>query len=307
VHGDWVWFLDDDDVALPRSIEARLRAIEDCPDADIVISRFLWGSSSYESTIVAGNPLVWPAFSAPDFYPKFLRSCFAHLNGALIRRERLLDVGGFRADLLTSEDYELTLRAARGGTIAICDEPTFIFRQHTGARGPRGQQYTADLRLRKFADGDAEIGRWIRSTHELAEYLGLPRDHSLDEPLLQRAVPKELADDALALCSALDRTASGVEPHIAEAIKGAMHERYLTMRMIEAPGETFRWFSRLSSSPTGRTMLGVMSRALLGLAWWQEMRPYDRVRLAALALRLRLVTAVITFRAWLPDVVTART
>jgi hypothetical protein len=153
----------------------------------------------------------------------------------------------------------------------------------------------------------------------LAEYLGLPRDHSLDEPLLQRAVlarlvvmggkglPKELADDALALCSALDRTASGVEPHIAEAIKGAMHERYLTMRMIEAPGETFRWFSRLSSSPTGRTMLGVMSRALLGLAWWQEMRPYDRVRLAALALRLRLVTVVITFRAWLPDVVTART
>jgi hypothetical protein len=79
------------------------------------------------------------------------------------------------------------------------------------------------------------------------------------------------------------------------------------MRMIEAPGETFRWLSRLSSSPTGRTMLCVMSRALLGLAWWQEMRPYDRFRLAALALRLRLLTAVITFRAWLPDEVTVRT
>ena len=152
-RGEWIWFFDDDDVALPRSIEARLLAIRARPEASLVISRFLWGQNDAAGNIVAGAALLWPEFSAGDFYPKFLRSCFAHLNGALVRRSRIAEVGGFRTDLLTSEDYEFTLRVARGQVVAFCDEPTFIFRQHDGARGPDGRQYPADLRL-------SEIRRW---------------------------------------------------------------------------------------------------------------------------------------------------
>ena len=44
-RGSWIWFFDDDDVALPRSIEARLHAAEQTPGAQIVISRFLWGTN----------------------------------------------------------------------------------------------------------------------------------------------------------------------------------------------------------------------------------------------------------------------
>ena len=43
-RGEWIWFFDDDDVALPRSIEARLLAIRARPEASLVISRFLWGA-----------------------------------------------------------------------------------------------------------------------------------------------------------------------------------------------------------------------------------------------------------------------
>ena len=41
--GQWIWFFDDDDVALPRSIEARLQALPAAPDARVIISRFVWG------------------------------------------------------------------------------------------------------------------------------------------------------------------------------------------------------------------------------------------------------------------------
>ncbi len=318
-RGEWIWFFDDDDVALPRSIEARLLAIRARPEASLVISRFLWGQNDAAGNIVAGAALLWPEFSAGDFYPKFLRSCFAHLNGALVRRSRIAEVGGFRTDLLTSEDYEFTLRVARGQVVAFCDEPTFIFRQHDGARGPDGRQYPADLRLRKFADGDAEIGRSIRSTHELAEYLGLPPERQLDESRLQEALlarlevmaakglPMELADDAYALAGSLDRTGAELDERCSEAIKRAMQERYLTFRVVGAPGVAYRLLSPLGASAAGRSMLKVMARAILGLAWWQNMELADRVGLAGLALRLRWLAAVSWIRQGLPAEVSART
>src|SRR4029434_1011267 len=109
------------------------------PEASLVVSRFLWGQNDAAGNIVAGAALLWPEVTAADFYPKILRSCFAHLNGALVRRSRIDEVGGFRTDLLTSEDYEFTLRAARGQVGAFCDAPTFIFRQPEVARGPEAQ------------------------------------------------------------------------------------------------------------------------------------------------------------------------
>ena len=303
-RGEWIWFFDDDDVALPRSIEVRLHAISERPDVRLVISRFVWGRDDDAGHIVPGEALHWPGFTSADFYPKFLRSCFAHLNGALVRRSRIAEVGGFRTDLLASEDYEFTLRIARGQAVALCDEPTFIFRQHGGSRGPDGRQYSADLRLRKFADGDTEIGRSIRSTHELPEYLGLPPERPLDESRLQEALlarlevmagkglPKELTDDAHALAESLDRSGAVLDARTADAIKGAMQERYLTFRMADAPGEAYRLLSSLNASARGRSILKVMARAILGVAWWQKLKLADRIGLAGLAVRLRWLVAL---------------
>jgi GT2 family glycosyltransferase len=300
--GQWIWFFDDDDVALPRSIEARLQALPAAPDARVVISRFVWGESGADGELHAGKALQWPEFSARDFYPKFLRSCFAHLNGALIRRDRTAEIEGFRTDLLTSEDYDFTLRAARGERIAICNEPTFIFRQHGGQRGPHGQRYSASERLRKFADGDAAIGRSIRSTHSLPEYLGLPADHELDplperEALLARlqvmagkGLLAEVAADAIALCQASDQVGAAIDPRMATALKSALQERYLTFPLCESPDVALNSLAPLRSSAAGRTALGLFARSVAGLAWWQKMTWVERVRIAWLALRLKLMS-----------------
>ena len=299
--GEWIWFFDDDDVALPRAIEARLQALAAAPDARVIISRFFWGENVADGELLAGKALQWPEFSARDFYRKFLRSCFAHLNGALIRSDRIVEVGDFRTDLLTSEDYDFTLRAARGEQIAICNEPTFIFRQHGGQRGPHGQRYSASERLRKFADGDAAIGRSIRSTHALPEFLGLPADQALDpisqrEALLARlqvmagkGLLAEVAADAVALCQVSDQLGVAIDPTMAAALKSACQERYLTFPLCETPGEALRSLAPLRSSAAGRTALGLFARSVAGLAWWQKMTWVERGRLAWLALRMRLM------------------
>ncbi len=297
--GQWIWFFDDDDVALPQSIEWRLQALAQTPDARLVISRFVWGTTGAGGELVAGQTLEWPEFTAQDFYMKFLRSCFAHLNGALIRRDRVAEVGGFRTDMLTSEDYDYTLRAARGERIAVCSEPTFIFRQHEGQRGPGSQRYAASERLRRFADGDAAIGRTIRSTHQLPEYLGLPAGQTLNSPstcdaLLARlqvmagkGLLAEVAEDAAALCRVRDKLGAPIDPKSAATIKSAIQERYLTFRFCEGADEALRAFEPLRASAAGRTVLFLIARSIAGLAWWQKITARDRIRLAGLALRFR--------------------
>ena len=302
-RGDWIWFFDDDDVALPDAIESRLDALVGNPGAALVISRFLWGTSDSSGRIVPGAPLQWPEFDAGDFYPKYLRSCFVSLCGMLVKRSLVSSVGPFDAGLLTSEDYDFALRLARGQRVAVCDRATFICRRHSGLRGPPGGRYEASQRERKFADGDREIGHRIRRTHHLAEYIGGVGERHLEPNEVARALLARLqvmagkgllaetAEDAAALAQVLDSTGLSLDERTAENLKGALQERYLTFRMCEAPVETFRRFAPLRSSPAGRSMLKVIARSILGLAWWQRVSTLERIQLARLAVRLRWAAA----------------
>ena len=117
----------------------------------------------------------------------------------------------------------------------------------------------------------------------------------------------ELADDAYALTGSLDRTGAELDERCSEAIKGAMQERYLTFRVAGAPGVAYRLLSPLGASAAGRSMLKVIARAILGLAWWQNMELADRAGLAMLAFRLRWLAAVAWTRRGMPAEVSART
>jgi GT2 family glycosyltransferase len=300
-RGRWIWFFDDDDLALPDSIERRLAAAMRVPDARLVISRFVWGHDDGSGNVIAGDELAWPKFDATDFYVQFLRSCFAHLNGALIRRDRAEEAGPFRTDLLTSEDYDYTLRVARGEAIAICDAPTFIFRQHAEERGPSGKRYAAAERVRKFAVGDAEIGRWIRSTHSLAEYIGQPADRDLDAEARRQALFarmqvmagkglfREFADDALAFARETDRTGGRLDSHAIHDLRVACQGSYLTLAACRPDADAVGALAPLATTQTGRAMLRAIPRALAAAVRRHKLAVPERARLAAVALRLALL------------------
>ena len=99
----------------------------------------------------------------------------------------------------------------------------------------------------------------------------------------------EVAADAIALCQASDKVGAAIDPRMATALKSALQERYLTFPLCETPDLALKSLAPLQSSAAGRTALGLFARSVAGLAWWQKMTWVERVRLAWLALRLRLM------------------
>ncbi|MFY7863789.1 glycosyltransferase family A protein [Roseateles sp.] len=172
--GQWLWILDDDDVALPDAIETRLRVLQGSPDADFVYAPHWVGSDGQEGRIQRSHvnqPLV-PAEDA--FFLDVMRACFFHLGTTLVRRERFQDLGGLDPSLRAGEDYDFQIRLARMAQAAYCPSPAFIFRQHGGARGATADSYKAEQRERVFRECSQVIGRRLRHRLELGEYL-VPR------------------------------------------------------------------------------------------------------------------------------------
>ena len=186
--GDLVWLFDDDDVALPDAIAARLNALSTQPDAGFVYSAHHLGTDGTDGTIQQGK-LCAPALPPNDaFFFELMRSCFFHLNSALVRRDLYCVVGEFDATLKAGEDYDMQIRLARVAQPAYSKAPSFIFRQHGGVRGDKAQQYKAAERSRVFRRYSAALGRKIRESLSLGEYL-VPRTiQELDAMATRRAL-----------------------------------------------------------------------------------------------------------------------
>jgi GT2 family glycosyltransferase len=101
--GDFVGFLDHDDVLRPHALYAMGAYLRDHADADLVYSD--------EDKLLADGGLGAPAFK-PDFSPDRLLAENYINHFTIIRRSLLLDVGGFREGYDGSQDHDLVLRVS---------------------------------------------------------------------------------------------------------------------------------------------------------------------------------------------------
>ncbi|MBA3997514.1 MAG: hypothetical protein C0466_10135 [Candidatus Accumulibacter sp.] len=173
-RGQLIWIFDDDDVALPDAIASRTAALRARPDAGFVFSSHYYGSDDAQGRIVRGRPHVAPAYGDDRFFAELMKGCFFHLATALVRAEVYREVGGFDAELLSSEDYDMQLRLARHCPAAFSPAPSFIFRQHGGLRGAKAIRYAGRQRASVFRRFDQRVGRKLRATLPLGDYL-VPR------------------------------------------------------------------------------------------------------------------------------------
>ena len=99
-RGEWVTFLDHDDVLEPDALFQVLRLLQTHPDADLIYS---------DEDKLAENGFDAPLFK-PDWSPDFLLSYnyVGHLTA--VRREIVQKVGGFRSEFDGAQDYDLFLR-----------------------------------------------------------------------------------------------------------------------------------------------------------------------------------------------------
>jgi len=99
-HGEWVTFLDHDDVLEPDALFQVVKLLQQHPDADLIYSdEDKLGDDGFEA----------PLFK-PDWSPDLFLSCnyLGHLTA--VRRDIVQKAGGFRSQFDSAQDYDLLFR-----------------------------------------------------------------------------------------------------------------------------------------------------------------------------------------------------
>jgi hypothetical protein len=297
VTGDFVWIFDDDDVALPSSIADRVDAFR--PDIGVVFSKHYWGSSSPSGRVVQGDPIDWPSLDEGSIALTLMRGCFTTLQGALVRTECYRSVGPFREDLLRSQDYDMLIRLARGCRVGLLPRPTFIFRRHEGQRGAAAARHAAGEREAIWAHYDAMVGRWLRRDATLGEFLA-PAIKGPLTPQQERAatlnrltvmaskgVADSMIEDAVQFATCMQLTQPGqLDAEERRALVGATQQKYFLLNTLPDPSAFIDKARVLARTPSGRVLLRVFARGLVGIAWWGLRGRRERGRALWLAARL---------------------
>jgi GT2 family glycosyltransferase len=106
-RGEYVAFLDDDDLWLPHKLSVQVPALESHPEVGVVYSQNIIRGEGIDSS--------WPdARRAPsgDVFQAFLVEDFISINTILVRREAFQKAGGFDESLKTMQYYDMCLRLA---------------------------------------------------------------------------------------------------------------------------------------------------------------------------------------------------
>lgn len=103
--GDWIAFLDHDDLMLPTKLEKEAAIVASNSELVVVYSTFTYLYSD-------GSTKAVPVFPAKDLWPALRYRTPILPSTAIVRRSALLEIGGFRK-FYTTDDWDLWFRLVR--------------------------------------------------------------------------------------------------------------------------------------------------------------------------------------------------
>lgn len=116
--GDWVAFLDSDDLWLPKKLQRQWEALEGNPLYKICYTDEVWIRCGRRV-----NPCKHHAKFSGWIFRESLPRCIISPSSVLLRKELLLELGGFDETLQVCEDYDLWLRlTARYPVLFVADK-----------------------------------------------------------------------------------------------------------------------------------------------------------------------------------------
>jgi glycosyltransferase involved in cell wall biosynthesis len=159
-RGEFIAFLDADDLWLPNYLEEQLKFITE-HDCDLVCANAM----NFGDSVLAGRTymeVLMPNAPATGWFTFLgLVSAEQSLNtpGVVARREPIFDVGLFDESLRNSQDFDLWLRLVhRGVRAAYHDRPLVRIRLHEGSlSGDEVNRSTRQLRVLRKIETDFDL------------------------------------------------------------------------------------------------------------------------------------------------------
>jgi len=171
--GEWIAFLDDDDVWLPQKLAVCTRVMREQPEARFILSAVTICDHKLRP---AGGVWLGPDLNGDrSAYDAFLTVPVSP-SVVLMRRDVLDSVGLFDHTLCRADDFDLWLRIASSGVrCASTDEPLVLYRERERQDGPllyQSYHETMAVLRRSFAPGNPWRPSWWRRQEVYRHYRG---------------------------------------------------------------------------------------------------------------------------------------
>ena len=122
-QGDWVGFLDSDDLWEQRKLATQVKWIERHPDLQMVYTDEIWIRNGLRV-----NPMNKHRKYSGDIFRYCLPLCIVSPSSVLLRAKVLSEVGGFDESMPVCEDYDLWLRVAKRYPFHFIEEKLIVKR-----------------------------------------------------------------------------------------------------------------------------------------------------------------------------------
>ena len=132
-HGDWIAFLDQDDMWLPHKLERQLARARARPDVALIYGRTV---RFYSNGTERDYDQAHEYTSLPEgdiFAELFTNSCFIAMSSTMFRRSAIVDIGGIPGSITIIPDYYLYTAIARRYPVAAVQQVVCRYRVHSGS------------------------------------------------------------------------------------------------------------------------------------------------------------------------------
>lgn len=115
-QGEWIAFLDDDDEWLPAKIEKQMKALDAHPD--------VMGASCYYNEYVDGKLVhTCPPYNTDNLnFKVFARQIAMYTPTLIMRKEKLLEFGGFDSTLSRHQDLQMLVEFTYRNKMLVVEE-----------------------------------------------------------------------------------------------------------------------------------------------------------------------------------------